>query len=200
MFPLTVFKPDKPMFNLLQPNWPFAIASILVFVTAGGVLSQLSHRKKCRPPVERLAELKRKRLRPASETKSELPPRVETTTPSFHRNENQVDPTQPDPGLPLKCGTSIQAVRKFGPVNEGALGIITGIAKSPSSFWWSRPSYQCTFANDIRYRAYPKQIENCEHGYTLQELEQPHFASIVSRHITFRAQQIFSGPKQLKSL
>lgn len=98
------------------------------------------------------------------------------------------------PELSLQFGTKVQAVRNFGPVKEGAPGIITGVADIPS-FWRSRPAYLCTFADNMKVHARPKQIEAYDHGYNLDELEQPDFASILSRQMTLRAQQLFSGQR-----
>jgi hypothetical protein len=43
--------------------------------------------------------------------------------------------------------------------------------------------------------ARPKLIEAFDHGYNLEELEQPDFASILSRQMMLRAQQLFSGQR-----
>ncbi len=72
------------------------------------------------------------------------------------------------PGLPLPVGTKVQAARNFGTVKKGAPGIITGVVDF-SFFWWSRPAYLCSFADDIRVHARPKQIEVHDHGYNLVE-------------------------------
>ena len=95
------------------------------------------------------------------------------------------------PGLPLQVGTKVRAVRSFGPVKKGAPGIITRLTDVPL-FWWSRPAYLCTFADNLKVQARPKLIEAFDHGYKLEELEQPDFASILSRQMTLRAQQLFS--------
>jgi hypothetical protein len=54
--------------------------------------------------------------------------------------------------LPLPVGTKVVAVRNFGPVTEGQPGIITGTAEVPF-FWWSRPTYLCTFADNVKVSA-----------------------------------------------
>jgi len=96
--------------------------------------------------------------------------------------------------LPLEAGTKVQAARNFGPINEGTLGIITGVAEV-SFFGWPRPTYVCTFAENKKVHARPRQIAADEHGYTIEELEQPDFASNLSRQMTLRAQQLFQGPR-----
>ena len=74
--------------------------------------------------------------------------------------------------LPLQQGTKVIAVRNFGPVKEGAPGIITGAMEVPF-FFWSRQTYLCTFANNMRIAARPNEIDDFDHGYSLEELEQP---------------------------
>jgi hypothetical protein len=74
--------------------------------------------------------------------------------------------------LPLTVGTKIIAVRNIGPVREGAPGIITGIAEVPF-FFRSRPVYLCTFAGNLKLAARPKEIDDYEHGYTLERVENP---------------------------
>jgi hypothetical protein len=187
------------MFDLLQLNWPLAIAPILVFVAAGTVHSELNRRRAGAPPVERLEKLKRKQLDPLPQAKAALPLRVEKHDPISDRNDDPTEPAQIASGLLLQPGTRVQAVRNVGSVKEGMPGIVTGAEKS-TSFWRSRPAYQCTFADNTKCVVCPEQIEVCEHRYTLRELEQPNFASVVSGQITFRAQQIFSDRKRLKTL
>jgi hypothetical protein len=94
--------------------------------------------------------------------------------------------------LPLLVGTKVQAARNFGPIKEGTPGIITDVADL-SLFCWSRPTYVCTFAENKRVHARPRQIAAYEHGYSIEELEQPDFASNLSRQMTLRAQQLFRG-------
>jgi hypothetical protein len=93
--------------------------------------------------------------------------------------------------LPLLVGTKIQAARNFGPIKEGTPGIITDVVDL-SLFCWSRPTYVCTFAENKRVHARPRQIAAYEHGYSIEELEQPDFASNLSRQMTLRAQQFVS--------
>src|SRR5262245_7175832 len=96
--------------------------------------------------------------------------------------------------LPLPVGTRVQAARNFGPIKKGAPGIITDVA-DVSFLCWSRPAYVCTFAGNKRVHARPRQIAVYEHGYSIEELEQPDFASNLSRQMTLRAQQLFRGQR-----
>jgi hypothetical protein len=80
--------------------------------------------------------------------------------------------------LPLKNGTKVIAVRNFGPVKEGAPGIITGTSVY-RFFWWWRPTYLCTFADNMRVATRPNEIEENDHGYSLEDLEQPDFVRDV---------------------
>lgn len=96
--------------------------------------------------------------------------------------------------LPLLVGTKVQAARNFGPIKEGTPGIITDVTDL-SFFCWSRPTYVCTFAENKRVHARPRQIAAYEHGYSIEELEQPDFASNLSRQMTLRAQQLFRGQR-----
>src|SRR5437763_2231910 len=72
--------------------------------------------------------------------------------------------------LVLKVGTKVIAVRNFGPIKEGAPGIITEIAEAPF-FFWSRSIYLCTFAENLKVAAKPKEIDDYDHGYSLNDLE-----------------------------
>ena len=64
------------------------------------------------------------------------------------------------------------AVRDVGPVKEGAPGIITGSA-SYRFFFWTRPMYLCIFADNLKIAARANQINDYDHGYALEDLEQP---------------------------
>jgi len=75
--------------------------------------------------------------------------------------------------LPLKPGTKVLAARNFGPIKEGAPGIITGTTEEPH-FFWKRPMYLCTFADNVKIAARPNEIDDFDHQYSLDELEQPH--------------------------
>jgi hypothetical protein len=94
--------------------------------------------------------------------------------------------------LPLQVGTKVQAVHNFGAVKKGAPGIITGIADVPYFFGWSRRAYLCTFADNKKVRARPKEIEAFNHGISLEVLEQPDLQSFLSRQMTVRAQQLLA--------
>jgi hypothetical protein len=76
--------------------------------------------------------------------------------------------------LSLRTGTRIVAVRNFGPIKQGTPGIVTGTVQSVS-VWFSRLTYSCTFAGNVRVLAKPRQIEVLDHGYSLVELENPQF-------------------------
>jgi hypothetical protein len=124
-----------------------------------------------------------------------LPLQIETKVQAILEREELLEPEPAvKPGLPLQAGTKVRAVRNFGPVKKGAPGIITRLTDLPL-FWWSRPAYLCTFADKMKVYARPKLIEAFDHGYNLEELEQPDFASILSRQMTLRAQQMFSGQR-----
>jgi len=101
--------------------------------------------------------------------------------------------------LPLPVGTRVQAARNFGPIKKGTPGIITDMADI-SFFCWSRATYVCTFAENKRVHARPRQIAAYEHGYSIEELEQPDFASSLSRQMTLRAQQLFRGQAQARAV
>jgi len=132
-------------------------------------------------------------LEPELAVKPGLPLQVETKVPAILERAKLSEPEPAvKPGLPLQVGTKVRAVRNFGPVKKGALGIIIRLTDLPH-LWWSRPAYLCTFADNMKVRARPKLIEAFDHGYNLEELEQPDFASILSRQMTLRARQLFSG-------
>ena len=166
--------------------------------------------------IERLRELERgEPPEPEPAVQPGLSPQIEAKVQAILEREELLEPEPAvKPGLslqiatkvrailgrghpPLQFGTKVQAVRNFGPVKEGAPGIITGVADIPS-IWRSRPAYLCTFANNMKVHARPKQIEAYDHGYNLDELEQPDFASILSRQMTLRAQQLFSGQRPMR--
>jgi hypothetical protein len=100
--------------------------------------------------------------------------------------------------LPLPVGTRVQAARNLGPIKKGTPGIITDVADI-SFFCWSRAAYVCTFAENKRVHARPRQIGVYEHGYSIEELQQPDFASNLSRQMTLRAQQLFRGQPQARA-
>jgi len=95
----------------------------------------------------------------------------------------------------LQPGTKVLAVCNFRSVKKGAFGIITGQAgRSYFGPSWSR--YPCTFANNIRISVRSKQIQACNHSFSLEELEHSDFATIQSRHMMLKAQKMFSGPRR----
>ena len=84
--------------------------------------------------------------------------------------------------LPLQIGTKIVAVGSFGPVKEGQPGIVTGIAEE-RWFWRLKPIYLCTFADNVKITARPKEVEDYDHGYSLTDLEATNFMSVqAARH------------------
>jgi hypothetical protein len=134
-------------------------------------------------------------LEPEPAVKPGLPLQIETKVQAVLEREELLEPEPAvKPGLPLQVGTKVRAVRNFGSVKKGTPGIITRLTDLPL-FWWSRPAYLCTFADNMKVHARPKLIEAFDHGYNLEELEQPDFASILSRQMMLRAQQMFSGQR-----
>ena len=141
---------------------------------------------KVQPILERAKPLK---IQPA--VSKEVPLRVGAKIrPIVGRDE----PLEPRPaaaqGLPLPVGSKVWAVCKFGSVTEGTPGIITGVAEV--RLFLGSPMYLCTFANNMKVRARPKDIEPHNHAHSLEELEQSDLKSIQSRHMTLRAQQLLS--------
>jgi hypothetical protein len=78
--------------------------------------------------------------------------------------------------LPFKVGTKVIAVPNFGPIKEGTPGIITETAEYPF-FFWSRSMYLCTFADSLKVAVKPKDLDNYDHGFSLEELEHSSFIS-----------------------
>jgi hypothetical protein len=81
-------------------------------------------------------------------------------------------------GTVVHIGTRVVAVRSFGPVKEGQLGIVTGIAE-----WRSKPIYLCTFAGNVKITARPKEVEDYDHGCSLADLEAPDFLSVQAARL-----------------
>jgi hypothetical protein len=81
--------------------------------------------------------------------------------------------------LAFPIGTRVIAVRDFGPVKEGAPGIITGTADMPF-LWMSRPVYLCTFADNMKIAARHKEVDDFDHGYNLTDLERPDFSRVMA--------------------
>ena len=141
---------------------------------------------KVRPILERAKPLK---IQPAVSTEVHLPVGAKVR-PKIEREE----PLEPRPaaaqGLPLPVGSKVWALCKFGPVTEGTPGIITGVTEV--RFFWQSPMYLCTFANNMKVRARPKDSEPYNHAHSLEELKQSDLKSIQSRRMTLRAQQLLS--------
>jgi hypothetical protein len=74
----------------------------------------------------------------------------------------------------FQIGTKVIAVRDFGLIEEGAPGIVTGTAEYPF-LWWSRSMYLCTFAGNVKIAAKSAEIDEFDHGCTLEEIENPDF-------------------------
>ena len=112
-------------------------------------------------------------------------------------DRGQASPSEPDARRlePLRPGTKVQAVRNFRSVKKGAFGIITGEAGA-SYFGSSWSRYPCTFANNIKISARSRQIQVCNHNFSLEELEHPDFATIQSRLMVLKAQKLSSGPRR----
>jgi hypothetical protein len=143
-------------------------------------------RAKVQPILERAKPLK---IQPAVRTEVPLPVNAKVR-PILERAEPlEVQPAA-RPELPLQVGSKVWAVCEFGSVPKGTPGIITGIADG--RFFWQSPTYLCTFADNRKVRARPKDIEVHNHGHSLQELEHPNLGSILSRRMTLRAQQLLS--------
>ena len=135
----------------------------------------------------------------ACEAWSEPEPAVSTEEPLSVSAEIQPivareEPSEPEPAvsteLPLQVGSKVRAVCKFGSVTEGSLGIITGVANV--RFSWQSPAFLCTFTDNMKVRAHPKNIEAFNHEHSLEELEQPDFRSVLSQRMTLRAQRLLS--------
>jgi hypothetical protein len=186
------------MLNISHVNWYVAIAVAIVVISAACVITRVRGRQKFRSngrrAIERLSKLERGAPPgPEPALRSALAPQIEPQVQAIlEREELSEHEPAVNLRLPLQVGTKVQAVRNFGPVKNGALGIITGAAEL-RVFWRSRPTYLCTFADNIKCHARPKQIEAYEHGYILEELERPDFAAILSRQMLLRAQQFGNG-------
>ena len=66
-----------------------------------------------------------------------------------------------------------------------------GVAEVLALFWQS-PMYLCTFANNMKVRARPKDIEPYNHTHDLEELKQSDLDAIQSRRMISRAQQLLA--------
>ena len=213
------------MFNIFYlANWYITVgAAVLISIITAHVITRVWGRRKLprdgQRAIERLRKLERttEAMKPRLATQEEIEieeiknfslpsqrePKTNQVLPLHGPTGGQPvanlePPLEPKPtmkrGLPLKVGSKIQAARNFGAVKKSTPGMITGVADL-RVFWWSRPAYLCTFANNMSVHARPKQIQAYEHGYNLEELEQPDFASNLSRQMMLRAEQLFSGQR-----
>jgi hypothetical protein len=82
--------------------------------------------------------------------------------------------------LSLPVGASIVAVRDFGPIRSGVPGMITGTAREPF-FQGNRPVYLCTFANNMKSLARPRDVDSSDHGFTLDDLEAENSLEVKAR-------------------
>ena len=208
------------MFNIFQTaSWYVTFGAVFVFIIVAYVVTRAWRRRKFpsngQRAIERLRKLEHKEPHGGAEPRLALQPAIEVQKVDFSPSSGPAPVAQPangpsgdhtvpnlesppkrqsptNQGLPLQVGTKVQAVRNFGSIKKGVPGIITGRA-AVRFLWWSRPAYVCTFADNMTIHARPSQIAAYEHGYCLRELEQPDFASNLSRQITLRAQQLFSG-------
>lgn len=82
--------------------------------------------------------------------------------------------------LPLPVGASVVALRDFGPIRKGVFGMVTGTAREPF-FQGNRPVYLCTFADNMKSLVRPREIDSCDHGFSLDDLEAASFLDVVAR-------------------
>ena len=141
--------------------------------------------------VERLWKLKREeKPEPEPVVSTEEPLSVSAEVQPIQREASSEPETAVSTELPLQVGSKVRAVCKFGSVAEGSLGIITGVANL--RFSWQSPAFLCTFADNMKVRARPKNIEAFNHEHSLEELEQPDFRSVLSQRMTLRTQRLLS--------
>jgi len=186
------------MFNILHAYWHVAVSAAFVFIITAYVICRVWGSRKFRTDGQRAIERLKKLERPEPlELEPIVKPALQAGTKVQAILERE-EPPKPELAvkqeLPLQVGAKVHAVRNLGPVKKGAPGIITGTADL-HLFWGSRPAYLCTFADNVKVHARPKQVVAYDHGYNLEELEQPDFASNLSRQMTLRAQQLFSGQR-----
>jgi hypothetical protein len=67
-------------------------------------------------------------------------------------------------------GTRVLAVKNVGPVSDGQEGIVTAVHEV-QFLWRKRPIYLCTFLGNVKVAMKPSEIDDYDHGRTLQELE-----------------------------
>lgn len=208
------------MFNIFQTaSWYVTFGAVFVLIIIAHVVTRVWERRRFSSDghraIERLRKLEHKEPRGGTEPRLTLQHAIEVQKVDFSLTAEPAPTAPPPPGptgdhtvrnleslpnqqstmnqrLPLQVGTKVQAVRKFGSIKKGVPGIITGRAVV-RFLLWSRSTYVCTFADNMTAHARPSQIAAYEHGYCLRELEQPDFALNLSRQMTRRAQQLFSG-------
>jgi hypothetical protein len=90
---------------------------------------------------------------------------------------------------PVPIGTRVIAIHDFGPIRTGAPGIITGATKVPFLFW-KRFYYLCTFRDNMKVAARPKDIDDDDHGYTLDDLQNPDVLSAMTTAARRRRQGV----------
>jgi hypothetical protein len=182
------------MFNISHGNWHVAIALAIVVISTAFLIIRVWGRQKFpsngQRAIERLSKLARGAASaPEPTLKPSVAPQIEPEVQTIlEREELWNSETPVKPRLPLPVGTKVRALRNFGPLEKGTLGIITGVAEL-RFLWRSRPTYLCTFADNIKLHVRPKQIEAYEHRYVLEELVQPDFGALLSRQMMLRAQQ-----------
>jgi len=137
-------------------------------------------------PIPERAELRE--VRPVARPEVHLPASTKVR-PILERTEPHVQ-SAASQELPLSVGSRVWAVCKIGSVTKGTPGIITGAAEA--RFFWQSPTYLCTFANNMKVRVRPKDIEPYNHAHSLEELEQSDLQSIQSRRMTLRAEKLLS--------
>jgi len=71
-------------------------------------------------------------------------------------------------------GTRILAIKDVGPVTNGQAGIITGYFEQPF-FFWKRTMYLCTFQGNVRCAMKPTEVDDFDHGRSIERLMQPAF-------------------------
>ena len=71
----------------------------------------------------------------------------------------------------LSVGSKVVAMRDFGPVVKGQLGIVTHVVRAHRLFW--RRLYICTFLGDVSAVAQPDEIERFDHGIKMDMLKDP---------------------------
>jgi hypothetical protein len=208
------------MFSIFQTDGYITFGAVLFCIAIANALiwSRRRHRlfNETQRAIERLKSLEQKQLPEASKLGLAPPHEIEINTvdntssrpqprqtllpndPTDCQTADLDSPLEPKSTtkqrLPLIVGTKIRAARNFGLIKEGTPGIIKGVTEHPF-FCWSRSAYVCTFADNKNVLARPRQIVIYEHGYSVEELEQPDFATNLSKQMTLRAEQLFRAQR-----